>query len=264
MNLQQTLAYLQEKNVVMSVQQDQLRIRAPEGVIDADMAKLLKTHKQELLALLQNDAAAEGSELARPGPIITPDMLPLVELRQEVIDGIVADVPDGAANIQDIYPLAPLQEGILFHHLLDTTGDAYLLRSVIAFDRRERMDAFLAALQNVIARHDILRSTVHWEGLAQPVQVVQRRARLPVVPFAPAACGSVLSQLLAQTDPRHTRLGMHSAPLMAAYVAFDPELNEWLLSLLYHHIVCDHVTLDLIMGEIDTILRGEGFSLPPA
>ncbi|MDH1633664.1 phosphopantetheine-binding protein, partial [Pseudomonas mosselii] len=87
---------------------------------------------------------------------ITPDMLSLVELEPTAIERIVATVPGGAANVQDIYPLAPLQEGILYHHLSSPEHDPYVLQSRMAFASRDRLHAFIDALGKVIARHDVL------------------------------------------------------------------------------------------------------------
>ena len=97
---------------------------------------------------------------------ITPEMLSLVELDQIQIDHVVQTVPGGTCNVQDIYPLAPLQEGILFHHLLSERGDVYILPALLAFETRAKLDEFLRALQAVIDRHDILRSAVIWKELA--------------------------------------------------------------------------------------------------
>ncbi|MDC9606952.1 non-ribosomal peptide synthetase [Xenorhabdus griffiniae] len=194
---------------------------------------------------------------------ITPDMLPLVSLSQAEIDAIVATVSGGTSNVQDIYPLAPLQEGILFHYRMQAQGDTYLLQSLLAFNSRDRLASFLAALQQVINRHDILRTAVYWQGLEQPVQVVWRQAQLTIHEFIPATPDDIPAQLQADTDPRQHRINLNHAPLFAADIAHDPLQNEWLLALRFHHLVSDHMTLDLIFAEIAQILQGQQ-TLPAA
>ncbi|HET8773600.1 MAG TPA: amino acid adenylation domain-containing protein, partial [Thermoanaerobaculia bacterium] len=190
---------------------------------------------------------------------ITPDLLPLAELEQIEIDAIVASVPGGVANVQDIYGLSALQEGILFHHLLQEKGDAYLSRRLLAFESRERLDAFLAALQNVIHRHDSLRTAFRWQGLRQPVQVVHRTAQMPVEELHLPA--PVLPHLVEATDPRGRKLDLGQAPLMAACIAGDPD-GRWYLALFSHHLITDHLSSELLIADIDAVLAGREASLP--
>ena len=185
-------------------------------------------------------AMATASPTAKPAVVIpkngiprtctaiTPAMLPLIALTAEEIARVVATVPGGAANVQDIYPLAPLQEGILFHHLLRGDGDPYLLITQLTVDSRARLDRYIAALQSVVARHDILRTAMVWEGLAEPVQVVWRRAPVPVeeVTLDPAG-GDIAEQLRSRFHPRRFRIDVRQAPLLRLYVAHDPVHDRW-------------------------------------
>ncbi|QBZ90211.1 amino acid adenylation domain-containing protein [Pseudomonas viciae] len=220
-----------------------------------EMAQALSRSEEVLFLAPANRIPADCTAL-------TPDMLPLVELTPSQLERIVSAVPGGAANIQDIYPLAPLQQGILFHHLLGHEGDAYLVRSMIEFDDRQRLDAFVTALQQVIDRHDILRSAVHWVGQPQAVQVVQRRAVLPVQPITLAADEDPRAQLERLSDPRHLRLDLQQAPLMRACIAQDPHSQRWWLALLDHHMISDHVSLGIVLEEIQTLMQGQGADLP--
>jgi len=194
---------------------------------------------------------------------IMPEMLPLINLSQAEIDDIVSCVEGGAANTQDIYPLAPLQEGLLFHHLMDGEGDTYLTPELFAFDGRRRMEDFVTALQAVIARHDIFRTAVMWDGLSQPAQVVWRRAPLPVedMTFDPAD-GDVAEQLRSRFNPGRFRLDVRQAPLMRAFVTHDHVQKRWLLLLLRHHLVIDHATLEVLAREVQAHILGRTEELP--
>ena len=176
---------------------------------------------------------------------IEPSMLPLVSLTQEAIDRIVAQVPGGAANVQDIYPLAPLQQGILFHHLMDRAGDTYLLPNLLAFTCREALDRCLRMLQAVIDRHDILRTSVVWSGLDEPVQVVHRQVTL-AVDTIDCGPGDAVTRIKELYNPARYRIDVAKAPLLKAVVAWDASRERWLLLLLLHHLVADHTTLELL------------------
>ncbi|MDE1484422.1 non-ribosomal peptide synthetase, partial [Xenorhabdus bovienii] len=194
---------------------------------------------------------------------ITPSMLPLVDLQQADIDLICQQVEGGSANIQDIYPLSPLQDGLLFHHLLQNEGDPYLLVSQLAFTQSETLDSFLAAMKKVVARHDILRTAIISQ-VSPAVQVVYREATLSQeeLEFA-AAEGPVVEQLRQRFDPRKIRLPLEQAPLLHLVIARDDEHQRWILLQLMHHLIGDHATLELMLQEIRLIMAGREQDLLP-
>jgi amino acid adenylation domain-containing protein len=196
---------------------------------------------------------------------LTPDLLPLLEMGQDEIDAVVATVPGGAANVADLYPLAPVQEGILFHHLMASGDDPYLVESLIRFDDRGRLDAYRAALEAVIARHDVLRTAVVWQGVSEPVQVVWREAPLPVteVTLDPAGADPG-SQLRAHfLDRQGRRMPLDRAPLLRLLVARDPADGRWYALELTHHIIDDNTSLKQLGAEIRAHLAGRAGELPP-
>ncbi len=198
---------------------------------------------------------------------ITPQMLPLVELTDEQLGALVAGVDGGAANVADIYPLAPLQEGMFFHHLLAGIGrdDVYVGSFGLRFDSRAGLQEFLWALQQVVDRHDIFRTSVAWEGLAEPVQVVCRAARLPVIEATIEGGADPAAELLAVAG---SRMDLSRAPLLRVVTAAEPDRagqageTAWLALVQMHHLVLDHTGLEVVQGEIAALLAGEADSLP--
>jgi len=221
----------------------------------ADLAQLLMRKPAPEIVIPPNLIPSEATE-------ISPDMLPLVQIAPEDIARIVKAIPGGASNIQDIYPLTPLQEGMLFHHMLDEKGgNTYVVLTALSVSSRARLEELIAALQSLIDRHDILRTAILWEGLAQPVQVVCRKATLPVtlVFFPPTA--NAADRLEEWMRPDRQRMDLREAPLLRLQVA-EAEEGRWNALLQIHHMVDDDVSLQILVSEAVAHMQGTAGSLP--
>ena len=83
-------------------------------------------------------------------------------------------------NVQDIYPLSPMQQGMLFHTLYAPQSGAYFEQRTCTLRGELDIPAFEQAWQRLIDRHPVLRTAFVSETVKEPVQVVYRQVDLPL------------------------------------------------------------------------------------
>ncbi|KAF8944328.1 hypothetical protein BGZ46_006276, partial [Entomortierella lignicola] len=138
-----------------------------------------------------------------------------------------------------------------------TKGDPYLLIFKMAFDNRAILDQFLVAAQKVIDRHDILRTSIMWENLSSPAQVVLREAKLSVTELSlDPSDGPIIDQITGHTDPRVHRIDLTKGPLIRFIITQDID-DRWIVIELMHHIIGDHSGLEVMESEIQKIMVNE-------
>ncbi|MFD1832036.1 non-ribosomal peptide synthase/polyketide synthase [Streptomyces desertarenae] len=177
----------------------------------------------------------------------TPSDFPLAGLTQAQLDGLVGD----GRHVADVLPLTPLQAGMLFHGLVDT-ADAYLNRTAVRLSGVADPRAFAAAWQQVADRTPALRTSVHWQGLPHPVQVVHHRVKLPVTHLdwrrsAPDRRAAAVGDLLA--EDRAAGMDLTAAPLTRITLAALPG-DEVLLLWSSHHLVLDGWSTGQLLTEV--------------
>ncbi|WP_054912993.1 non-ribosomal peptide synthetase [Pseudomonas sp. NBRC 111127] len=253
MSINQLLATLTAQNVQLALKDGQLVVQGNrQALTDSTLVAQLRAHKPTLVGMLERGeyvAVKQGAvqvpgNLVAPGCThITPQLLNLVTLDQASLDSVVNAIPGGAPNVQDIYPLAPLQQGMLFHHASASEHDPYVMQARFVFASEARLQAFADALNGVIARHDILRTSVHWQGLQAPVQVVWRKAELTVM-------------TLPVDAPKRNWLDLTQAPLMRLLRDAPQADGRLTATLQFHHIAMDHSALEVVRHELIAFLSG--------
>lgn len=169
-------------------------------------------------------------------------------------------------SIQDIYPLSPTQQGMLFHSLMERNSGVYVVQ--VGFTLRGPLDEskFIAAWQHLVQRHDVLRTAFVWEKLESPLQVVGKKVALPFETLdwqetfqTPIKYEAKLSEWLAAD--RRRGFEPTAAPLMrVTLIQLAPELVRVVWT--YHHLLLDGWSLPLLLREWVAAYQAEGQTTP--
>lgn len=178
----------------------------------------------------------------------------------DAYDAIALNFPGGLANVQDVYPLSPLQEGMLFQCRISETSDPYSLFSLFELRVDASVTRFIDAWQEVINRHSAFRTAIVWEKLERPVQVVCRSVKLEVNELQLDPTRDPRTQLNERITARQTRLSLSTAPLFRVEVARAADATYVLVQ--RHHLICDRASWRIALAEAIEIFRGRASALP--
>jgi amino acid adenylation domain-containing protein len=174
------------------------------------------------------------------------------------------------ANLEDIYPLSPMQQGMLFHTIYSPDSGLYFEQSLFTIKGDLDISAFAGAWRSVVERYSILRTSFLWEGLAKPMQVVHGRVRLPFEEqdwshLSAEYQETQLSKYVAEDRARGFELT--TAPLIRlALFKLSEDHHRFVFS--RHHLLLDRWSRSLLLKEVfdfyEALSKGEKFLPQPS
>ncbi|WP_410573852.1 non-ribosomal peptide synthase/polyketide synthase [Amycolatopsis sp. cmx-4-61] len=178
----------------------------------------------------------------------TPSDFPLARLDQAAVDRLAGT----GRTVEDIYPLTPMQSGMVFHSLVDGAGGTYLNQVRLRLTGVTDPERFARAWQQVVADTPVLRTRVVWDGLDEPVQVVERSVTVPVVHLDWTALDDderAREQERYLEADRAEGFDLTAAPLLRLAFARLPG-GDVLLLWTFHHVLLDGWSAAQVFGEV--------------
>ena len=202
------------------------------------------------------EALVQHSEQPGAGGL-TPSDVPLVGLSQSEIDQLESEY----GEIEDILPLSPVQQGMLFHAFYDSAGpDVYNVQIALRLEGTLDEKSLEEAAKALLRRHKNLCVAFKYEGLDQPVQIIPRDVSVPwntldLSALEPEERERNWTELM-QRD-RVTRFDPSVSPLFRfLLVRCAPE--EFRLLITTHHILVDGWSVPLMIPELQQIYEHHG------
>ncbi|MGY1918965.1 non-ribosomal peptide synthetase [Pseudomonas tolaasii] len=212
---------------------------------------LAEAYLAELQSLIVHCLTGEAGGL-------TPSDFPLARLTQPQLDAL----PVPASTIEDVYPLTPMQEGLLLHTLLEPGTGLYYMQDRYRINSALDPERFAQAWQAVIARHEALRASFCWNVGEDMLQVIHKPGSTPIEYLDwsndPEAEHEPRLQALLKAEREAGFDLLNQAPFHLRLIRVG-EARYWFM-MSNHHILIDAWCRSLLMNDFFEIYMalGEG------
>ena len=187
---------------------------------------------------------------------LTPSDVPLAALDQAQLDAL--PIPAGA--IEDIYPLSPMQQGMLFHTVFEQGQGEYVNQMRVNVSGLD-IERFKRAWQAMLDRHDVLRAAFV-ANLERPVQVIRKHVELPFDVLDWTAQEDIEGRLDAWAEADCRRgFDLQAAPLLRLTVIQTDSAQHHLV-FTSHHILMDGWSNAQLLGEVLQHYAGVALARP--
>jgi len=201
------------------------------------VARLAAAFERELTALVAHCAEATGR--------VSPSDFPLAGLDAATL----ARLPVPARQLADLYPASPMQQGLLFHALLDPAGITYVNQLTMTLSAPD-VDRLEVAWQGAIDAHPILRTGFWHDGPAVPQQMVRRSADFRLARHDLRGATDPVARLTDIADDERSRpFDLATPPLLRVAVARLSD-GEYRMIWTRHHLLLDGWSTARLWAEV--------------
>ncbi|MFY9555517.1 MAG: amino acid adenylation domain-containing protein, partial [Blastocatellia bacterium] len=170
-------------------------------------------------------------------------------------------------DIEDLYPLTPMQEGMLFHSLYAPNSGMYVSSHACLLEGLD-LAAFERAWQTVLGRNPILRTAFIWKNTGRPIQAVVKQVKILLhrEDWSDAPQSDLHAKIEDYLQADQARgFKLNKAPLMRLALMETGQGNyEFIWS--YHHLVMDGWSQPLVLKEVlafyDAFCNGRELDMP--
>ncbi len=166
---------------------------------------------------------------------------------------------------EDGYPLSPAQRRLWTLFQIDPQSVAYAIQSAVSLDGELDLDSFYAAWQEIVQRHEALRTRFFLHKNEPRQRVEDLELKLPVIDLSNDPHQDQTIKEIIRSDFA-TPFDLTAAPLIRIKLIRMTETKHVFL-LNIHHIICDAWSLDVIAYELGELYNrnrgGNAKALPP-